>query len=79
MSWMGGSGSFESRAKRAFGSQQKEKLAGADLLATEADARAALSAPLHGFSSRASALFDKLDRTGCNGAAPKEAEKRGDI
>jgi len=45
MSWMGGSGSFESRAKRTFGAQRG---GAADTSPTSSDAQHAL----HGFSDR---------------------------
>ena len=60
MSWMGGSGSFESRARKAFGGGPRE---GADVhpsgdwVASQTN----LQDPLHSFSSRAKALFGGLD------------------
>ena len=60
MSWMGASGSFESRARKAFGGGPRE---GTDVHPSGdwAASQANLQDPLHSFSSRAKALFGGLD------------------
>jgi len=64
MSWMGDSGSFESRAKRRFGAQQLggSKIEAADSAVLQQSSVTDLLRPLNTFSSKAQALFEGLDR-----------------
>jgi hypothetical protein len=64
MSWMGDSGSFESRAKRRFGAQQLggSKIEAADSAVLQQSSVADLLRPLNTFSSKAQALFEGLSK-----------------
>jgi hypothetical protein len=69
MSWMGGSGSFESRAKKAFANRGAQKTVSAADACQVPDH----DPSLQGFSSRAMALFGSLESKTAASNRPVEA------